>query len=91
MMPNNDPQDEVFYLTLLIYSYFSHTIGIGISVFFPFGINSILHMSSYDEITQVRGWDFLVPQQYIMMDTFSRTLFDFLRFYMNSVRSAFFF
>ena len=41
-----------------------------------------------DEIIQVRGWDFLVPQQYIMMDTFSRPLFDFLRFYMNSVSSA---
>ena len=33
-MPNNDPQDEVFYLTLLIYSYFSHTLGIGIYVVF---------------------------------------------------------
>ena len=41
-----------------------------------------------DEIIQVRGWDFLVPQQYIMMDTFSRQLCDFLRFHMNSVSSA---
>ena len=38
-----------------------------------------------DEIIQVRGWDFFVPQQYIMMDSFSRpALSDFLRFYMNS-------
>ena len=44
-----------------------------------------------DEIIQVRGWDFLVQQQYIMMDTFSRPLCDFLRFYMNSVSSACFF
>ena len=36
-----------------------------------------------DEIIQVRGWDFRVPQQYIMMDTFSRPLCDFLRFNMN--------
>ena len=43
-----------------------------------------------DEIIQVRGWDFLVPQQYIMMDTFSRPLCDILRFYMNSVSSAYF-
>ena len=43
-----------------------------------------------DEIIQVRGLDFLVPQQYIMMDTFSRPLFEFLRFYMNSVSSAYF-
>ena len=28
---------------------------------------------------------------YIMMDTFSRPLFDFLMFYMNSVSSAYFF
>ena len=41
-----------------------------------------------DEIIQVRGWDFRVPQQYILMDTFSRPLCDFLRFYMNSVSSA---
>ena len=41
-----------------------------------------------DEIIRVRGWDFLVPQQYIMMDTFSRPVCDFLRFYMNSVSSA---
>ena len=41
-----------------------------------------------DEIIQVRGWDFLVPEQYIMMDTFSRPLCDFLRFYSNSVSSA---
>ena len=33
----------------------------------------------------------LVPQQYIMMDTFSRPFFDFLRFYMNFVSSAEFF
>ena len=39
---------------------------------------------------QVRGQDFLVPQQYIIMDTFSRPLFDFLTFYMNSVSSAYF-
>ena len=44
-----------------------------------------------DEIIQVRGRDFLVPQQYIMMDTFSRPLCDVLRFYMNSVSSAYFF
>ena len=44
-----------------------------------------------DEIILVRGWDFLVPQQYIMMDTFSRPVCDCLRFYMNSVSSAFFF
>ena len=37
-------------------------------------------------ICQKRG-----PQQYIMMDTFSRPLCDFLRFYMNSVSSAQFF
>ena len=43
------------------------------------------------EIIQVLGWDFLVPQQYIMMDTFSRPLFEFLRFYMNSVSFAYFF
>ena len=41
-----------------------------------------------DEIIQVLGWDFLVPQQYIMMDTFSRPICDLLRFYMNSVSSA---
>ena len=41
-----------------------------------------------DEIIRVRGWDFLVPQQYIMMVTFSRPVCDFLRFYMNSVSSA---
>ena len=34
-----------------------------------------------DEIIQVRGWDFLVPQQYIMMDTFSRPVCEILRFY----------
>ena len=44
-----------------------------------------------DKIIQVRGWDFLVPQQYIMMDTFSRPLCDFLRLYMNSVSSAYIF
>ena len=44
-----------------------------------------------DEIIQVRGWDFLVPQQYVMMDTFSRPVYDFLRFYMHSVSSAYFF
>ena len=44
-----------------------------------------------DEIIQVRGWDFLVPQQYIMMDTCSRPVCDFLRFYMNSVSSVYFF
>ena len=41
-----------------------------------------------DETIQVRGWDFLVPQQDIMMDTFSRPMCDFLRFYLNSVSSA---
>ena len=41
-----------------------------------------------EEIIRVRGWDFLVPQQYIMMDTFSRPICDFLRFYMNSVSST---
>ena len=44
-----------------------------------------------DKIIQVRGWDFLVPQQYIMMDTFPCPLFDFLRCYMNFVSSAYFF
>ena len=44
-----------------------------------------------DEIIQVRGWDFLVLQQYIMMDTFSRHLCEFLRFYMNFVSSTYFF
>ena len=32
-----------------------------------------------DEIIQVRGWDFFVPQQYIMMDTFSRPVCDFFK------------
>ena len=32
-----------------------------------------------DKIIQVRGWDIIVPQQYIMMDTFSRPLFDFFK------------
>ena len=41
-----------------------------------------------DEIIQARGWDSLVPQQYIMMDTFSRPICVVLRFYMNSVSSA---
>ena len=40
------------------------------------------------EIILVGGWDFLVPQQYIMMDTFSRPVCDFLRFNVNSVSSA---
>ena len=44
-----------------------------------------------DEIIQVRGWEILVPQQYIMMDTFSRPICDILRFYINSVSSAYFF
>ena len=39
---------------------------------------------------RVREWDFLVPQQYIMMDTFSRPLCNFLRFYVNSVNFAYF-
>ena len=40
-----------------------------------------------DEIIQVQGWGFLVPQQYIMMDTFScplcvifKTLYEFCQF-----------
>ena len=33
--------------------------------------------SAHDEIIRVRGWDFLVTQQYIMMDTFSRPIRDF--------------
>ena len=47
--------------------------------------------AKFVKIIQVRGWDFLVPQQYIMMHTFSCPLFYFLRFYMNSVSSAYFF
>ena len=35
------------------------------------------------------GGNFLVPQQCIMMDTFSRPHCNFLRFYMNSVSSAY--
>ena len=49
------------------------------------------HCRVSDEIIQVLGWDFLVPQQNIMMDTFSFPLCDFLRFYMNSVSSTYFF
>ena len=30
-----------------------------------------------DKIIRVRGWYLLVPQKYIMMDTFSRPLCDF--------------
>ena len=46
----------------------------------------------FDKIIRVRGWDFLVQQQYIMIDTFSHPLFDFLRFFnMNSVSPSYFF
>ena len=54
-------------------------------------ISSETRLRVSDEIILVRGSDFLVPQQYIMMDTFSRPLCDFLRFYMNSASSVYFF